>query len=101
MSLDEWWIDTSIGLDAGGNLYAAWDTQGTNPDGSPNGTGWLAYSADQGRTWSATIQATPDSVALPHLMEVVGVASGIAYDGGLPHRDPRRFAVFLLTLPIH
>src|SRR5947207_11178628 len=55
MSLDEWWIDGDIGMDSAGNLYAAWDTQGTNTD-----SGWLAYSTDHGATWSPAIQAPPD-----------------------------------------
>ena len=52
MSLDEWWIDGDIGMDAGGNLYAVWDTQSDNED-----VGWLAFSTDHGATWSDPIQA--------------------------------------------
>jgi hypothetical protein len=100
MSLDEWWIDTSIGLDAGGNLYAAWDTQGTNADGSPSDTGWLAYSTDHGRSWSAAIQATPDSFAVPHIMEVEGGPAGTAYVGVLTDSDPRGYAMYLRTFSI-
>jgi hypothetical protein len=43
MSLSEWRIDGDIGIDAAGNLYATWDTQGTNPDGSANDIGWLSF----------------------------------------------------------
>jgi hypothetical protein len=100
MSLDEWWIDTSIGLDAGGNLYAAWDTQGTNADGSPNDIGWLAYSTDHGKSWSAAIQATPDSLAVPHVMEVAGGPAGTAYVGVLTDSDPRGYAMYLRTFSI-
>jgi len=100
MSLDEWWIDTSIGLDASGNLYAAWDTQGTNADGSPSDTGWLAYSTDHGRSWSAAIQATPDSFAVPHIMEVEGGPAGTAYVGVLTDSDPRGYAMYLRTFSI-
>jgi hypothetical protein len=95
MSLDEWWIDTSIGLDAGGNLYAAWDTQGTNTD-----TGWLAYSTDRGRSWSAPVQATPDSLDVPHIMEVEGGPAGTAYVGVLTDSDPRGYAMYLRTFSI-
>ena len=95
MSLDEWWIDTSIGLDAGGNLYAAWDTQGTNSD-----TGWLAYSTDHGRTWSEPIQATPDSLNVPHIMEVEGGPAGTADVGVLTDSDPRGYAMYLRTFSI-
>ena len=100
MSLDEWWIDTSIGLDAGGNLYAAWDTQGTNADGSPNDVGWLSYSTNRGRTWSEPIQATPDSAAVPHIMEVVGGGAGTAYVGVLTDTDPRGYGQYLRTFSI-
>jgi len=94
MSLDEWWIDTSIGLDAGGNLYAAWDTQAANSD-----TGWLAYSTDHGRTWSQPIQAT-DSLGVPHIMEVEGGSAGTAYVGVLTNSDPRGYAMYLRTFSI-
>jgi hypothetical protein len=95
MSLAEWWIDASIGLDAGGNLYATWDTQGTNPDGSPNDIGWLSFSTDHGKHWSQAIQATPDRLNVPHIMAVVGGASGIGYVGWLSDSDPRGYAVYL------
>src|SRR5713101_4549032 len=47
MSLAERWLDGDISMDAAGNLYATWDTQGTNPDGSPNDIGWLSFSTDR------------------------------------------------------
>ena len=94
MSLDEWWIDGDIGRDSAGNLYAAWDTQGTNPDGTPNDTGWLAYSTD-GATWSAAIQASPDRLAVPHLMEVAGGGSGIAYVTFLSNPTAAGYALFM------
>jgi hypothetical protein len=37
-----------------GNLYATWDTQTRRGD-----IGWLAYSPDHGKTWSALIRVTP------------------------------------------
>src|SRR2546430_356282 len=55
MSLSEWWIDGDLAMDAGGNLYAVWDTQG-----SDNDIGWLSYSTDHGATWSNPIQVPPD-----------------------------------------
>src|SRR5713226_6016761 len=57
MSLAEWWIDGAIGIDAGGNLYATWDTQGTNSDGSANDIGWLSFSTNHGQSWSDPTQA--------------------------------------------
>jgi hypothetical protein len=67
MSLSEWWIDDDIGIDAGGNLYATWDTQGTDAD-----IGWLSFSTNHGRTWSAPVQAPADQSNVPHIMAVVG-----------------------------
>jgi hypothetical protein len=100
MSLDEWWIDTSIGIDAAGNLYDAWDTQGANADGSPNDIGWLSYSTDHGKSWSAPVQATPDTKKAPHVMEVVGGAGGTAYVGTLTDADARGYGMYLRTFSI-
>jgi hypothetical protein len=95
MSLSEWWIDAAIGLDAGGNLYATWDTQGTNADGTPNDTGWLSFSTDHGRHWSPAIQATPDQLDVPHIMAVAGGGAGVAYVGWLSDSNPLGYAVYL------
>jgi BNR/Asp-box repeat len=95
MSLSEWWIDDAIGIDAGGNLYAVWDTQGTNADGSANDIGWLSFSTNHGRSWSAPVQATPDQLNVPHIMEVVGGAAGTAYVSWLSNSDPRGYALYL------
>jgi hypothetical protein len=100
MSLAEWWIDGAIGTDAGGNLYATWDTQGENADGSANDVGWLAYSTDHGARWSAPIQAPRDPADAPHIMEVVGGASGTAYVGWLSGADARGYAAYLRTFSI-
>jgi hypothetical protein len=90
MSLSEWWIDSSIGIDSGGNLYVAWDTQADSSD-----TGWLSYSTNRGKTWSPAIQATPDRTNAPHIMEVVGGPAGIAYVGTQSDSDPRGYATYL------
>jgi hypothetical protein len=100
MSLSEWWIDGDVAMDAGGNLYASWDTQGTNPDGSPNDIGWLSYSTDHGRHWSAPIQGPEDRRSAPHIMEVTGGASGTAYVGWLSDSDPRGYAQYLRTFSV-
>ena len=76
MSLAEWLIDGDIGLDAAGNLYATWDTQGTSPDGSDTDIGWLSYSTDRGAHWSAPVQAPADQLNVPHIMEVSAVPPG-------------------------
>jgi hypothetical protein len=95
MSLSEWWIDDDIGIDGGGNLYATWDTQGTNADGSANDIGWLSFSTNHGRTWSAPVQAPADQSNVPHIMAVVGGAAGTAYVSWLSNSDPRGYALYL------
>jgi hypothetical protein len=100
MSLSEWWIDGSIGMDAAGNLYAAWDTQGTNADGSAKDVGWLSFSTNHGRSWSAPFQAPPDQLGVPHIMEVVGGAAGTAYVSWLSNSDPRGYAEYLRAFSV-
>ena len=100
MSLAEWWIDGGLGIDAAGNLYATWDTQGTNPDGSANDVGWLSFSADHGARWSAPLQAPPDRLNVPHIMEVTGGGSGIAYVSWLSDSNPAGYALYLRAFSI-
>lgn len=95
MSLDEWWIDGGIGRDAAGNLYAVWDTQGASTD-----TSWISFSTDGGAHWSPAIQATPDSLQVPHIMEVTGGPSGIGYVSFLSSSDPRGYAMYLRTFSV-
>lgn len=97
MSLSEWWIDGDIARDAGGNLYATWDTQGTGADGAPNDVGWLAFSTDGGKHWSAPVQAPGNQLNLPHIMEVAGGGSGMAYVGWLSDGNPNGYAQYLRT----
>jgi hypothetical protein len=97
MSLAEWWIDGDIGIDAGGNLYATWDTQGTNPDGSANDVGWLSFSTDHGAHWSAPLQVPSDRLDAPHVMQVAGGGAGTAYVSWLSSSDPRGYAEYLRT----
>ncbi|HEX9044032.1 MAG TPA: hypothetical protein VF802_03310, partial [Candidatus Limnocylindrales bacterium] len=94
-SLSEWWIDGSLAMDAGGNLYATWDTQGATED-----VGWLAYSQDHGRHWSASIRATPDSDQAAHIMEVSGGPAGTAYVGTLTNAAPQGYALLLRPFAI-
>ncbi|MCC9311728.1 glycoside hydrolase [Kitasatospora sp. RB6PN24] len=92
MNNSEWWIDGSEALGPDGTLYATWDTQGTNSD-----TGWLSYSQDHGATWSTPVQAPPDTLNVPHVMQVVAGPPGIAYVGWLASSDPRGYAQYLRT----
>jgi hypothetical protein len=95
MSLDEWWIDGDIAMDAGGNLYAVWDTQGTNND-----IGWFSFSTDHGKHWSSPIQVPPDQLNVPHVTEVAGGGPGIAYVSFFSSSDPRGYAQYLRTFSI-
>jgi hypothetical protein len=90
MSMAEWWIDGSLGMDGGGNLYATWDTQEKGKD-----IGWLSYSADHGQHWSHALQAPSDQVRAPHIMEVVGGRAGTAYVGWLSDSSPNGYAMYL------
>ena len=92
MSLSEWWIDGSIGIDGGGNLYATWDTQGGTSD-----TGWISFSTDGGAHWSGPAQASPDTLNVPHIMEVTGGPPGIAYVGMLSDDNPQGYAQYVRT----
>ncbi len=100
MSLAEWWIDGDIAMDAGGNLYATWDTQGTNPDGSPNDTAWLSFSTDHGLHWSVPVQVAADNLNVPHITEAAGGGAGIAYVGWLSDSDPSGYAQYLRAFSI-
>jgi hypothetical protein len=96
MSLAEWWIDGDISMDAAGNLYAVWDTQGASED-----VGWLSYSTDHGATWSTPIQVPPDRLNVPHVMQVAGGAAGIAHVSVFSSADPRGYADYLRTFSIN
>jgi hypothetical protein len=100
MTSTEWWIDGAIGMDAAGNLYATWDTQGTNADGSANDIGWLSYSTDRGQHWSNPVQATADTVNAPHIVQVAGGAAGVAYAAWLSDSDPEGYALYLRAFSI-
>jgi hypothetical protein len=73
MSLSEWWIDGAISSDSAGNLYVTWDTQGSED------AGWLSFSTDHGKSWSALVRVTGSDGNAVHIMEVAGGGGGIAY----------------------
>ena len=91
----DWWIDGAIAIDAGGNLYATWDTQGRRHD-----MGWLAYSTDHGVTWSAPVRVTRDVAKVPHIVQPAGGADDIAYVGWLTDQRPWGYAQYLRTFSI-
>jgi hypothetical protein len=100
MSLSEWWIDGGIGIDTAGNLYATWDSQGTNPDGTANDIGWLSFSTDHGTHWSAPNQAPPDRLNVPHIMAVTGGGDGVAYLSWLSNSNPAGYAEYLRAFSV-
>jgi hypothetical protein len=100
MSLAEWWIDGDISIDAAGNLYATWDTQGKNSSGSHVDTGWLSFSTDGGATWSAPLQAPADTRNVPHIMEVTGAGDGIADVAWLSDSNPKGYSEYLRAFSV-
>jgi hypothetical protein len=100
MSTTEWWNQPSIGIDAGGNLYASWDTQGKVDGEGHTDTGWLSYSVNGGVTWSQPVQGPSDQKNVPHIMEVTGGPSGEAYVAWLSDSDPLGYALYLRSFSI-
>ncbi|TLZ75212.1 MAG: exo-alpha-sialidase [Methanobacteriota archaeon] len=95
MSLAEWWIDGSLGIDAADNLYTAWDTQGATED-----IGWLSFSTDHGATWSPLVRVTPDSDDATHITEVAGGGAGIAYVGWLSNNATAGWAFYVRAFSV-
>ena len=100
MSTGEWWIDGDISTDAADNLYATWDTQGKSRAGHATDIGWLSFSTDHGRRWSAPIQVPADELDVPHITEVVGGRGGVVYVGWLSDSNPLGYAVYLRAFSI-
>jgi hypothetical protein len=90
IALPVWWIDGNLSIDAGGTLYAAWDTQTAAGD-----IGWLTWSVNHGRTWAAPVRVTPGRSHAMHLVQVTGGARGIAYVGWQTSASARGYATYL------
>lgn len=95
LSVPEWWIDGDISADAAGNLYVTWDTQTAGGD-----IGWLTYSEDSGRTWSAALRVTPDTDNAPHIVESAGGQAGIAYIAWQTSAPAQGYATYLRPFSI-
>jgi len=90
------WIDTDLGIDPGGTLYATWDTQ--HPGGD---IGWLSYSTDNGRIWSPAERVTPDHDNAEHLMAVIGgPRPGTAYLAWLSDSTPQGFSQYVRAFSV-
>ncbi len=98
-TISEWWNDGSIAADSGGDLYATWDTQSGQGAGATD-AGWLSFSTDGGREWSAPVQAPSDQADVPHIMEVAGAGPGEAYVGWLSASNPSGYAEYLRTFAV-
>ncbi|HVB45194.1 MAG TPA: sialidase family protein [Streptosporangiaceae bacterium] len=90
-----WWIDGSLAADSGGNLYATWDTQSGGHD-----VGWLSYSTDQGKNWSAPVRVTFGRNEAVNIVQVLGGAPGIAYIGVLTNSSGRGYVQYLRSFQI-
>ncbi|HEV2373373.1 MAG TPA: sialidase family protein [Streptosporangiaceae bacterium] len=88
--VSEWWIDVDLGADAGGTLYATWDTQTAAGD-----IGWLTWSSDGGRVWSRPVRVTPDHDHAVHIVQVAGGAAGTAYVGWQTDAAAQGYATYL------
>ena len=95
LSVAEWWIDGDISADAAGNLYITWDTQTAAGD-----TGWLTYSRDGGRSWSAPLRVTPDTGSAPDIVESAGGQPGIAYIAWQASAPAQGYAIYLRPFSI-
>ena len=92
IAIANWWINGSIAIDAGGTLYATWDTQTSSTD-----IGWLSYSTDNGATWSAPTRVTSDTTTAAHIMEVTGGPAGTVYVGWQTNAPSQGYATYVQT----
>jgi hypothetical protein len=90
-----WWIDGDLGIDQAGNLYASWDTQTARGD-----IGWISYSTDHGRRWSAPVRVTNDRDNALHNVEVVGAGPGVAEVAWQADNAPQGYATYLRPFSI-
>jgi hypothetical protein len=95
LSDTEWWIDGDLSTDRAGNLYATWDTQTSAGD-----IGWLSYSTDGGRTWSAPIRVTPDHDSAVHIVESAAAGPGIVDVAWQADNSPQGYATYLRPFSI-
>jgi BNR/Asp-box repeat protein len=97
LSDTEWWIDGDLSTDRAGNLYATWDTQSASGDSD---IGWLSYSTDHGRTWSAPTRVTPDQDNAVHIVESAGAGPGVADIAWQADNSPQGYATYLRPFSI-
>jgi hypothetical protein len=93
----EWWIDGDLSTDSAGNLYATWDTQSAS---GASDIGWLSYSTDGGRTWSAPTRVTSDQDNAVHIVQSAGAGPGIADVAWLADNAPQGYALYFRPFSI-
>jgi len=93
----EWWIDGNLSTDRAGNLYATWDAQSAS---GHSDIGWLSYSVNHGRTWSAPVRVTPDRDNAVHIVQSAGAGPGIADVAWLADNSPHGYAIYLRPFSI-
>jgi BNR/Asp-box repeat len=97
LSDTEWWIDGDLSTDRAGNLYATWDTQSASGDSD---VGWLSYSTDGGRIWSAPIRVTPDQDNAVHIVQSAAAGPGVVDIAWLADNSPQGYATYLRPFSI-
>jgi hypothetical protein len=90
IALTSWWINGDIAIDAGGTLYATWDTQTSAGD-----IGYISFSRDGGRVWSTPTRVTPDTDSAPHIVQVAGGPAGTAYVGWQTSAPSQGYATYV------
>jgi hypothetical protein len=99
ITINEWWNDGSIATDSSGDLYATWDTQ-EKVRSQKTDIGWVSFSHDGGKVWSAPVQTTPGQKDAPHITQVAGAGPGEAYVAWLSSSNRRGYALFLRTFSV-
>ncbi len=91
-----WWIDGDLAEDAGGTLYATYDSLSGGTD-----TAYVTTSADGGTTWAVPTRINPDVDAAAHaLVGVAGGAAGTAYLAWMANNSSRGWSAFEAPLTV-
>ncbi len=91
-----WWIDGDIAEDAGGTLYATYDSQSGGTD-----TAFVTTSVDGGSTWSTPLRINPDvDTAVHALVGVAGGSAGTAFLAWMANNSSLGWATFEAPLTV-
>ena len=99
MTINEWWNDGSIATDSFRRSVRDLGYPG-KVGSQKTDIGWVSFSTDGGKEWSAPVQATPDQKDVPHITQVAGAGPGEAYVAWLSSSDPRGYALYLRTFSV-